>query len=81
MVNLNFDKQNGLIPAIVQDAATSQVLMLGFMNREALEISRKTGFVTFYSRTRRQIWTKGETSGNYLTLKSITPDCDGDTLL
>jgi len=81
MVNLNFDKQNGLIPAIVQDAATSQVLMLGFMNREALEISRKTGFVTFYSRTRRQIWTKGETSGNYLRLKSITPDCDGDTLL
>jgi phosphoribosyl-AMP cyclohydrolase / phosphoribosyl-ATP pyrophosphohydrolase len=81
MTNLNFEKLNGLIPAIVQDYTTGQVLMLGFMNREALEITKQTGFVTFYSRTRRQIWTKGETSRNYLTVQSITPDCDGDTLL
>jgi phosphoribosyl-ATP pyrophosphohydrolase/phosphoribosyl-AMP cyclohydrolase len=81
MTNLNFEKLNGLIPAIVQDDTNGQVLMLGFMNREALEITKKTGFVTFYSRTRRQIWTKGETSRNYLAVQSITPDCDGDTLL
>lgn len=81
MTNLNFDKLNGLIPAVVQDAATDKVLMVGFMNREALEKTRKTGMVTFYSRTRHQIWTKGETSRNYLRVKDITPDCDGDTLL
>ena len=81
MVNLNFEKLNGLIPAVVQDAATDKVLMVGFMNREALEKTRKTGMVTFYSRTRRQIWTKGETSRNYLRVKEIIPDCDGDTLL
>ncbi len=81
MTNLNFDKLNGLIPAVVQDAATDKVLMVGFMNREALEKTRQTGMVTFYSRTRRQIWTKGETSRNYLRVKDIMPDCDGDTLL
>lgn len=81
MTSLNFDKLNGLIPAIVQDAVNGRVLMLGFMNREALELTKQTGFVTFYSRTRRQIWTKGETSRNYLAVQSITPDCDGDTLL
>lgn len=81
MVNLNFDKLNGLIPAVMQDAATDKVLMVGFMNREALEKTRRTGMVTFYSRTRRQIWTKGETSRNYLRVKEIIPDCDGDTLL
>lgn len=81
MVNLNFDKLNGLIPAVVQDAATDKVLMVGFMNREALEKTRQTGMVTFFSRTRRQIWTKGETSRNYLRVKDIIPDCDGDTLL
>ncbi|MDI3527917.1 MAG: phosphoribosyl-AMP cyclohydrolase / phosphoribosyl-ATP pyrophosphohydrolase [Tenuifilum sp.] len=81
MTTLNFDKLNGLIPAIIQDAATNRVLMLGFMNREALEVTRKTGLATFYSRTRRQIWTKGETSGNYLKVAAIIPDCDGDTLL
>jgi phosphoribosyl-AMP cyclohydrolase / phosphoribosyl-ATP pyrophosphohydrolase len=81
MTNLNFDKLNGLIPAVVQDAATDKVLMVGFMNREAFEKTRKTGMVTFYSRTRRQIWTKGETSRNYLRVKDIIPDCDGDTLL
>ncbi|MDD3568325.1 MAG: phosphoribosyl-AMP cyclohydrolase, partial [Bacteroidales bacterium] len=81
MTNLNFDKLNGLIPAVVQDAVTDKVLMVGFMNREALEKTRQTGMVTFYSRTRRQIWTKGETSRNYLRVKDIIPDCDGDTLL
>lgn len=81
MTNLNFDKLNGLLPAIVQDATTNKVLMLGFMNREALEVTRKTGLATFYSRTRRQIWTKGETSGNFLKVLEVIPDCDGDTLL
>lgn len=81
MTNLNFDKLNGLIPAVVQDAATDKVLMVGFMNREALEKTRQTGMVTFYSRTRRQIWTKGETSRNYLRVQDIILDCDGDTLL
>lgn len=81
MTTLNFDKLNGLLPAIIQDAATGKVLMLGFMNREALEVTRKTGLATFYSRTRRQIWTKGETSGNFLKVMEIIPDCDGDTLL
>jgi phosphoribosyl-ATP pyrophosphohydrolase/phosphoribosyl-AMP cyclohydrolase len=81
MTNLNFDKLNGLIPAVVQDAATDKVLMVGFMNREALEKTRKTGMVTFYSRTRRQIWTKGETSRNYLRVQEVLVDCDGDTLL
>lgn len=81
MTSLNFDKLNGLIPAIIQDASTNRVLMLGFMNRESLEKTRKTGFATFYSRTRRQIWTKGETSGNFLKVSDIIPDCDGDTLL
>ncbi len=81
MTSLDFQKLNGLIPAIVQDATTKHVLMLGFMNREALEITRKTGFVTFYSRTRKQLWTKGETSGHFLKVTDIIPDCDGDTLL
>lgn len=81
MVNLDFEKLNGLIPAVVQDASTDKVLMVGFMNREALEKTRKTGMVTFYSRTRRQIWTKGETSRNYLRVQDILIDCDGDTLL
>ncbi|NHB69991.1 bifunctional phosphoribosyl-AMP cyclohydrolase/phosphoribosyl-ATP diphosphatase HisIE [Perlabentimonas gracilis] len=80
-MNLDFDKLNGLIPAVVQDAATDKVLMVGFMNREALEKTRQTGMVTFYSRTLRQIWTKGETSRNYLRVKDIIADCDGDTLL
>lgn len=81
MVSLDFEKLNGLIPAVIQDAATEKVLMVGFMNRESLEITRRTGLVTFYSRTRRQLWTKGETSKNYLRVKEIIPDCDGDTLL
>ena len=77
---LKFDA-NGLIPAIVQDDRTLQVLMLGYMNREAYEKSLSEGRVTFYSRTRRRLWTKGETSGNYLDIVSVTADCDNDTLL
>lgn len=79
--NLNFSKLNGLIPAIIQDIKTKEVLMLGFMNQEAYEKTIKEEKVTFYSRTRNELWTKGETSGNYLNVKEITPDCDDDTLL
>lgn len=78
---INFEKQNGLVPAIVQDAATRQVLMLGYMNKEAVERTLKSGKVTFYSRSRQEIWVKGETSGNTLNLIDIYPDCDNDTLL
>ncbi len=78
---LDFDKGGGLIPAVVQDARTRQVLMLGYMNREALEKTLQTKLVTFYSRSRGELWTKGETSGNYLHLKEILDDCDKDTLL
>lgn len=72
---------DGLVPAIVQDAATGKVLMLGFMNETALNETRTTGKVTFFSRSRNQLWTKGETSGNFLLLESIAIDCDGDSLL
>ena len=78
---LDFEKQNGLIPAIIQDAATQKVLMLGFMNAEALAKTQQEGRVTFYSRSKNRLWTKGETSGNYLTVKRIVQDCDNDTLL
>jgi phosphoribosyl-AMP cyclohydrolase / phosphoribosyl-ATP pyrophosphohydrolase len=78
---LNFEKLNGLIPAVIVDYKTELVLMLGFMNKEALEITTKTKLVTFYSRTREEIWTKGKTSGNYLKLIDIKPDCDNDSLL
>jgi phosphoribosyl-ATP pyrophosphohydrolase/phosphoribosyl-AMP cyclohydrolase len=71
----------GLAPAIVQDAASGEVLMLGFMNREACDRTLTTGYVTFFSRTRNQLWTKGETSGNRLKVVSATIDCDRDTLL
>lgn len=71
----------GLIPAIIQDSSTSRVLMLGYMNREAYETTRKTGKVTFFSRTRNRLWTKGEESGNFLSVDSIKADCDRDTLL
>jgi len=81
MMNLNWEKVNGLMPAIIQDHETLEVLMLGYMNEEALEISQSSGFATFYSRTRRTLWTKGETSGNKLTIKKIIHDCDNDTLL
>ena len=79
--DIDFEKMRGLAPAIVQDAATREVLMLGFMNGEAFERTLTTGYVTFYSRTRNQLWTKGESSGNRLKLLSIQTDCDRDTLL
>lgn len=81
-MNLNYKKYvDGLIPAIVQDADTRAVLMMAFMNEEALNQTQGTGRVTFYSRSRQQLWTKGETSGNYLEVISIRADCDEDTLL
>ncbi len=80
-MNLDFNKMGGLIPAIVQDARTKNVLMLGFMNAEAYEKTVESGFVTFYSRTRNRIWMKGEESGNTLKVVSIADDCDHDTLL
>ncbi len=79
--DIDFEKMRGLAPAIVQDAANGEVLMLGFMNREAFEQTRETGYVTFYSRTRNRLWTKGETSGNRLKVVSAGTDCDHDTLL
>ena len=78
---MDFEKMNGLIPAIIQDAGTRNVLMLGFMNHEALEKTRSLGKVTFYSRTKQRLWTKGEESGNFLDVKEIIEDCDHDTLL
>lgn len=78
---LNFEKMNGLIPAIIQDYKTNEILMLGFMNKEAFEKTQKIGKVTFWSRTRKEIWTKGESSGNFLLVKKIYIDCDDDTLL
>lgn len=78
---LDFDKQNGLITAVVQDSATRRVLMVGYMNREAFEKTVASGHVTFFSRSRQKLWTKGESSGHFLNLKSIATDCDGDALL
>ncbi len=72
---------DGLLPVIVQDACTLKVLMLGYMNEEAFDKTLRTGLVTFWSRTRRELWTKGETSGNYLHVVQMWPDCDADTLL
>ncbi|MDR1745862.1 MAG: bifunctional phosphoribosyl-AMP cyclohydrolase/phosphoribosyl-ATP diphosphatase HisIE [Tannerella sp.] len=80
-MELDFKKGGGLAPAIIQDARTNRVLMLGFMNEEALAKTRETGKVTFFSRTKQRLWTKGETSGNFLHVKEILVDCDHDTLL
>jgi len=80
-MNLDFEKMEGLIPAIIQDNYTSKVLMLGFMNKEAYEKTVETGKVTFFSRTKNRLWTKGEESGNFLNVVSIKEDCDKDTLL
>lgn len=80
-MTLDFNKMNGLIPAIIQDDKTQKVLMLGFMNEEAYDKTLKTGKVTFWSRTKNALWTKGETSGNFLNVVSIKADCDNDTLL
>jgi phosphoribosyl-ATP pyrophosphohydrolase/phosphoribosyl-AMP cyclohydrolase len=78
---LDFEKLGGLIPVVVQNASDSEVLMVGFMNQEALEKTLSGGYVTFYSRTRQKLWTKGETSGNRLRVVSASTDCDRDTLL
>jgi phosphoribosyl-ATP pyrophosphohydrolase/phosphoribosyl-AMP cyclohydrolase len=80
-MQIDFEKMGGLAPAIVQDADNGEVLMVGFMNQEALDITLQTGYVTFYSRTRNKIWTKGETSGNRLRLTYAATDCDTDTVL
>ena len=80
-MELDFAKLNGLVPAVVQDAASGEVLMVGFMNEEAYRDTMSRGEVTFFSRTRNQLWTKGETSGNRLKLLAATIDCDRDTLL
>lgn len=80
-MTIDFDKSGGLVPAIIQDSKTRQVLMLGYMNREAYERTMSEGRVTFYSRSRQCLWTKGETSGNYLDVVDIKADCDNDTLL
>lgn len=80
-MNLDFDKMNGLVPAIIQDNITCKVLMLGYMNKEAYEKTLETGKVTFFSRTKNRLWTKGEESGNFLNVVSIKEDCDQDTLL
>lgn len=81
MIKIDFDKMGGLVPAIIQDSVTKNVLMLGFMNEEAYQKTIDTKKVTFWSRTRNCLWTKGETSGNYLNLVDIRLDCDNDTLL
>lgn len=80
-MELDFEKMNGLIPAIIQDNYTQKVLMLGFMNKEAYEKTMETGNVTFFSRTKNRLWTKGEESGNFLHVVSVKADCDNDTLL
>ena len=78
---MDYSKLDGLIPAVIQDADSAEVLMVGFMNDEALERTRSTGFATFFSRTRNKLWMKGETSGNRLAVTDILIDCDDDTVL
>jgi phosphoribosyl-AMP cyclohydrolase len=78
---MDYSKLDGLIPAVIQDEESSEVLMVGFMNQEALAETRRSGFATFYSRTRQKLWTKGETSGNRLEVKAILVDCDDDTVV
>ncbi|MEX2591223.1 MAG: bifunctional phosphoribosyl-AMP cyclohydrolase/phosphoribosyl-ATP diphosphatase HisIE [Anditalea sp.] len=80
-INIDFTKVGGLVPTIIQDFSTNEVLMLGYMNEEALVKTNETGKVTFFSRTKQRLWTKGETSGNYLFVKELKLDCDQDTLL
>jgi phosphoribosyl-AMP cyclohydrolase len=81
MTQIDFEKMQGLAPAVVQDADNGDVLMVGFMNEESLNRTLDTGYVTFYSRTRNKLWTKGETSGNRLRVVSAATDCDQDTVL
>jgi phosphoribosyl-AMP cyclohydrolase len=78
---MDFDKLGGLVPAVIQDSETREVLMVGFMNEEALARTRESGFATFYSRSRRSLWLKGETSGNRLQVERLLTDCDEDTVL
>ncbi len=78
---IDFDKMAGLVPAVVQDEESGEVLMVGFMNHEALAITRRSRYATFYSRTRKALWTKGETSGNRLAVSQVLIDCDADTVL
>jgi phosphoribosyl-ATP pyrophosphohydrolase/phosphoribosyl-AMP cyclohydrolase len=80
-MNIDFNKDNGLVPVVIQDDRTLQVLMLGYMNKEAFEKTEKEKVVTFFSRSKNRLWTKGEESGNFLTVKSIDIDCDQDTIL
>jgi phosphoribosyl-ATP pyrophosphohydrolase/phosphoribosyl-AMP cyclohydrolase len=80
-MTLDFSKLDGLVPAVVQDARTQEVLMVGFMNPESWARTQQTGYVTFFSRTRNRLWTKGETSGNRLAVRRVLVDCDADTLL
>lgn len=80
-MEIDFNKMQGLAPAVIQDADSGDLLMVGFMNREALETTLRTGFATFYSRTRQKLWTKGETSGNRLEVVAAWTDCDRDTVL
>lgn len=81
MIQIDFSKGNGLIPAVIQDSRTLQVLMVGWMNEEAFEKTGRENKVTFFSRSRNRLWTKGETSGNFLYVEEIQPDCDNDSLL
>jgi phosphoribosyl-ATP pyrophosphohydrolase/phosphoribosyl-AMP cyclohydrolase len=78
---MDFSKLDGLVPAVIQDAESNEVLMVGFMNDEALALTRSTGFATFYSRSRQKLWMKGETSGNRLAVVGLSTDCDDDTVL
>ncbi len=80
-MNLDFEKSGGMVTAVVQDLTTKRVLMVGYMNREAFELTAKTGFVTFYSRSRQKLWQKGESSGHRLAVKQIATDCDLDAVL
>lgn len=79
--SIDFKKMQGLVPAIVQDAESDEILMLGFMNEDAFEQTMNLGYVTFFSRTRNQLWTKGESSGNRLKVVSVSTDCDRDSFL
>jgi phosphoribosyl-AMP cyclohydrolase len=81
MIKIDFEKMQGLAPAVIQDAVSGDVLMLGFMNQDALQKTLASGYVTFYSRTRQKLWTKGETSGNRLAVVSAATDCDVDSIL
>jgi len=81
VIEIDFEKGNGLLPVVIQDEKTNEVLMLGYMNKEALERTIETGRVSFWSRSRKRLWVKGETSGHFQEVKGIFLDCDGDTLL